>query len=67
MQANSQKWGAKDEALSAALRKTQQEVHDALCDSFDTPKAVQVLSDLVSLTNTYMQQPVADVKEPLLK
>lgn len=49
------------------MKKAQEQVHEALADSFDTPRAVQSLSDLVSAANTYMQLPTQDVKEPLLR
>ncbi len=51
-----QRWNAQDELLSSALQKAQKAVRLALCDSFDTPTAVNELSELVVKTNTYVQQ-----------
>lgn len=36
------------------LYRAQDGFREALCDSFDTPKAVNVLRDLVSRTNVYI-------------
>jgi cysteinyl-tRNA synthetase len=67
LQAQSQKWTPVDEQLSQALSKTQRDVREALCDSFDTPRAVNELSNLVSLANTYLQLPQPEIKEPLVR
>lgn len=40
-------------------------VHEALCDSFDTSTAVNELSNLVVITNAYLQQP--GIKVPLVR
>ena len=50
-----QKWTDKDHALSDCLLKGKSAVRTALCDSFDTPNAVNALSDLVIATNTYLK------------
>lgn len=52
---NSQKFTKADEALSAALKDTQEKVDAALKDSFDTPTAILALSELVSQANVYMK------------
>lgn len=39
----------------------------ALCDSFDTPTAVNELSELVVKTNTYVQQSQNLIKLPLVR
>jgi len=52
-----QKWNATDEKLSGDLAICQALVREALSDSFDTPRAVNELSNLVSLTNVYLQLP----------
>lgn len=63
----SQKWTPKEEELHAMLTKTQAGVHEALCDSFNTPQAVHLLSELVSAANIYLQLPVSEIKEPLIR
>lgn len=49
------------------MHTTKNQVRAALCDSFDTPKAVSALSTLVVATNTYVQQPEAGIKVPLVR
>lgn len=53
--------------MSDSLLKHKNAVHEALCDSFDTPKAVDELSKLVVITNTYLQQGEAKIKIPLVR
>ncbi|KAI9455482.1 tRNA synthetases class I (C) catalytic domain-containing protein [Lactarius psammicola] len=43
-----------ERALTDALYQAQDRFREALCDSFDTPTAVNVLRDLVSRTNVYV-------------
>ncbi|KAF8268616.1 tRNA synthetases class I (C) catalytic domain-containing protein [Lactarius quietus] len=43
-----------ERALTDALYQAQDKFREALCDSFDTPTAVNVLRDLVSRTNVYI-------------
>ncbi|KAH9979011.1 tRNA synthetases class I (C) catalytic domain-containing protein [Lactifluus volemus] len=43
-----------ERALTDALFQAQDRFREALCDSFDTPSAVNVLRDLVSRTNVYI-------------
>jgi len=62
-----QKWGEKDHALDDMLRKKQISIREALCDNFDTPKAVLELGELLAATNTYMSQETSQIKLPLLK
>jgi cysteinyl-tRNA synthetase len=40
--------------LAKRLYQAQARFREALCDSFDTPSAVNVLRDLVSRTNVYI-------------
>jgi cysteinyl-tRNA synthetase len=40
--------------LAKRLYQAQDRFREALCDSFDTPSAVNVLRDLVSRTNVYI-------------
>ncbi|THD27037.1 Cysteinyl tRNA synthetase [Fasciola hepatica] len=42
-----------NQSLISALIKTQQDVYDALCDSFDTRRAMAVLKDFLSLADQY--------------
>ncbi|KAJ1676803.1 cysteinyl-tRNA synthetase, partial [Spiromyces aspiralis] len=48
-------------ALIEGLKRAQRLVHDALSDSFNTPRALDALKDLVSATNEYMGQRRDDV------
>ena len=64
---NSQHWDAQDEELSAALYKAQVAVRESLCDSFNTPKAVNELQALVSVANIYLTRPATEIKEPLIR
>ncbi|KAH9985349.1 tRNA synthetases class I (C) catalytic domain-containing protein [Russula vinacea] len=43
-----------ERALTDELYQAQDRFREALCDSFDTPSAVNVLRDLVSRTNVYI-------------
>lgn len=45
---------APEKDLLAKLHETQAEVHQALCDSFDTPKALDLIANLVSAANVYI-------------
>jgi cysteinyl-tRNA synthetase len=67
IKSTSQKWNATDEQLSLALANCQTLVREALCDSFDTPRAVNELSNLVSTTNSYLQIPASEIKVPLVR
>jgi len=51
---NNQKWNENDEKLSLSLQKCQVQVREALSDSFDTPRAVNDLSNLVTAANIYL-------------
>lgn len=63
----SQRWEQADFELSETLQKHKMAVHEALCDSFDTPKAVEELAKLVVATNSYLQQPEAKIRIPLVR
>jgi len=63
----SQKWGDKDFVLDAALSAKDSAVREALCDNFDTPKAIHELSELVTATNIYLSQPPSEIKIPLVR
>lgn len=60
-----QKWNEADHALSAELTRTRKAVREALCDSFDTPRAVNELATLVNAANPYLQG--GAVKVPLIR
>jgi len=63
----SQKWVEKDFALDAKLRAKDKAVRAALCDNFDTPKAIHELFELVTATNIYLSQPPSEIKIPLVR
>ena len=62
-----QAWNEKDFELSETLQKKKEAVREALCDSFDTPRAVNELSNLVVATNSYLAQQPEHIKLPLVK
>lgn len=62
-----QKWAESDYQLSETLLKSKTAVHAALSDSFDTPTVINELNKLVIATNTYLTQPDAQIKIPLVK
>ncbi|KAH9929551.1 tRNA synthetases class I (C) catalytic domain-containing protein [Epithele typhae] len=47
--------------LTESLHASQAAFRTALCDSFNTPEAVNVLRDLVSKTNVYLKTPGSNV------
>jgi len=49
------------------LAAKQTAVREALCDNFNTPRAIQELYELVTATNAYLQQNPKDIKAPLLR
>jgi cysteinyl-tRNA synthetase len=60
--AESRETGANDHGLAEAellkaLDSTRLAVHEALCDSFDTPRVLASLLELVSLVNIYIKGP----------
>ena len=61
-----QKWNAKDYELDALLTTTTTQVHERLSDNFDTPSALDHLSELVTSTNAYLQQDKKLIKIPLV-
>lgn len=62
-----QKWNAKDHELNEFYQKVQTIVYERLADNFDTPEVIKVLSDLVTQTNTYLQQDQALIKVPIVR
>lgn len=49
------------------MREKQHSVREAICDDFNTPKAIGELFELVTLTNGYLQQDPKLIKEPLVR
>jgi len=49
-------FGPAETELVTLLRSTQEAVHAALCDSFDTPAVLQALAELMTRTNVYVSQ-----------
>lgn len=54
IQTTIQKWVKADYDLNEVLLNTQVQVHTRLADNFDTPGAIQFLSELVTAVNTYV-------------
>jgi cysteinyl-tRNA synthetase len=50
--------GESEKKLLKVLDETRLVVDEALCDSFDTPKALSSILELISQTNVYMKSPV---------
>lgn len=48
--------GKDEKELTAELHRQQHAFRAALCDSFNTPQALQILLDLVSSTNVYLKR-----------
>ncbi|EMC94126.1 hypothetical protein BAUCODRAFT_74977 [Baudoinia panamericana UAMH 10762] len=44
-------------SVADALAEAKRKFHDALCDSFDTPTAMRIISDLITLYNTQKHNP----------
>ncbi|KAI9807134.1 MAG: hypothetical protein M1825_005852 [Sarcosagium campestre] len=42
--------------LSKEFKTARLNLHDALCDSFNTPLAMSIISDLITKTNTYISK-----------
>lgn len=54
--ASNEHWDEKDTDLSQFIVKSQEGVHKALCDNFDTAGTLKWLSDLVTKANSYMEK-----------
>ncbi len=50
-----------------SLHASQAAFRAALCDSFNTPEAVNILRDLVSRTNVYLKAPGSNVEIGLVQ
>jgi len=60
-----QYWTQPDREMHKLLHTTQQKVHERLCDNFDYPAVILLLSDLISATQKYRQ--IADSKTVILQ
>lgn len=60
------KWSAEDKVLYESLNKVKESIHNALCDSFDTPAAMRFLLELISTTNTYITK-ASNVKAEVIE
>ncbi|GJD10576.1 Cysteine--tRNA ligase, cytoplasmic [Galdieria sulphuraria] len=60
-----QKYG--ENGLSSEFRKRKEEIHQALCDDFDTPLVIRSLQALVKTTNLYIQsETIEDIDSTLM-
>ena len=50
---NPQKWDSNDHRLADSILSSQERVHRALCDNFDTPTAMEALEACISAVNQY--------------
>ena len=48
---------ARDKALFKQYQSVRNQVHDAICDDFDTPRMLLVLQDLIRHVNRYIEDP----------
>lgn len=62
----SQKWNDADRKLQEELQNARQAFHEALLDSLNTPKCLEILQQLTVAGNTYMQSQVLNIKHNLL-
>ncbi|KAJ2522442.1 cysteinyl-tRNA synthetase [Coemansia sp. RSA 1939] len=53
--------------LMEALNDTKRRVHEALLDSFDTPKAMRVLQEIIARTNIYLQRGRASIDPQIVE
>jgi len=48
-------WRQEEKDLEASLENTKETVYEAILDSFDTPRVVTLMSDLISKANIYIK------------
>lgn len=60
------KWGAEERKLSDLYQKVKEDIHQSLTDSFNTPKSIELLQQLVRSTNTYIKEQSFSIKKDLL-
>ena len=61
-----QKWEKPELDLNQVLQDHQWKVREALSDNFDTPRAINDLSEIVKKTNTYLQRDGKQIRAPLV-
>jgi len=61
-----QRWTDEEKALQKDLSAVRQGFHEALCDSLNTPKCLELLQQIVNTANGYMKTNYLDVKRDLL-
>lgn len=49
-------WNSRDVEYSKALISAQNEVHEAMCDNFDTPRVMAALANIVNKANLYLEK-----------
>lgn len=59
-----QKWNPREKLIHQQFEATQQAVHEALCDNFDTPRVLDTLTNFMKFVNT--QRSEAPLLRPLL-
>lgn len=62
---SAQKWDSRDQQFAEAILRSQERVHIALCDNFDTPAAMEALETCISSANQYFIEQTLP-KYPLL-
>jgi len=63
---NLKKWRKEELALHNEFHEKKQLVHNALCDSVDTPEVMKELSSLISIVNSYLNENNSTVANYLL-
>ncbi|KAH9858884.1 tRNA synthetases class I (C) catalytic domain-containing protein [Lenzites betulinus] len=61
------RFGQAERELTDSLHASQDAFRAALCDSFNTPEAINVLRDIVSKTNVYMKAPNGNLEIGLVQ
>ena len=61
------KWNEQDLALDERFSELKNQIHLALCDSIDTPAVMDIIRDLITSTNKYMNTPNITMNCLLLK
>ncbi|KAI0978786.1 hypothetical protein GJ496_000095 [Pomphorhynchus laevis] len=56
--ASQKKWTNREFTLNNEFNECRKKVHEALCDSFDTPTVMKAMREMISSCNTYMDDRV---------
>mmetsp|Transcript_27177 Transcript_27177/g.48787 ORF Transcript_27177/g.48787 Transcript_27177/m.48787 type:complete len:620 (+) Transcript_27177:30-1889(+) len=59
-----QKWNLREKEIQHNFEETQNAVHNALCDNFDTPRVLDTLTNFIKTINTSLTE--APLPRPLL-